>query len=76
MDHIPLASYLDFATLKALYLASLLKEILVFNLAFIFEQETKVLVTMAFVIMVIIVFKKAIVAYNLVILYVEATFIL
>jgi hypothetical protein len=62
--------------LKAFDLGYLLKEILVFNLAFIFEPEIKVLVTTAFVIMGIFVFKEAIVFYMLVILDVEATFIL
>ena len=71
-----MASYLGFIMLKAFDLESLLKEILVFNLAFIFELEIKVFVIMAFVIMVIFVFKEAIVVYVLVILDVEATFIL
>ena len=71
-----MAFYLGFTMLKAFDLVYLLKEILVFVLAFIFEPEIKVLVTTAFVIMGIFVFKEAIVFYILVILDVEATFIL
>ena len=71
-----MAFYLGFTMLKAFDLGYLLKEIFVFNLAFIFEPEIKVLVTTAFVIMGIFVFKEAIVFYILVILDVEATFIL
>ena len=52
-----MASYLSSTMLKTFDLESLLKEILVFNLALIFELEIKVLITMAFVVVVIFVFK-------------------